>query len=128
MSGKNVSKTRKTVPYPVRLTQSEAQAFDKISEQAGLKRSQYLRKIIREVINNEPDLTDIEFQEFKKAIITLSGISRNLNQLTRAVNSGKFPDKLLNTNYYSELNDNVINLKESLTGYVNSTKIRWVKG
>lgn len=65
-----------------RLSETELEEFEKNVEKSKLKKSEYLRKCIldKEIIVID-DIKDLVFQ--------MKAIGTNLNQLTRAVNSGE---------------------------------------
>ncbi|MCW1312668.1 MAG: MobC family plasmid mobilization relaxosome protein [Candidatus Parvarchaeota archaeon] len=65
-----------------RLSETELEKFEKNVEKSKLKKSEYLRKCIldKEIIVID-DIKDLVFQ--------MKAIGTNLNQLTRAVNSGE---------------------------------------
>lgn len=65
-----------------RLSETELKKFEKNVEKSKLKKSEYLRKCIldKEIIVID-DIKDLVFQ--------MKAIGTNLNQLTRAVNSGE---------------------------------------
>jgi len=110
----------------VRLTLEESEKLSNYVNKIGVKRSKLFKKVVREIINNEPDLIVEEMKEFKNAVRQLSGISANLNQITRAINSGKVPKNSIKQSYYSDLNDNVNELKNKLNLYIDATINRWI--
>ena len=118
---------QKTVPYPVRLTEQEADAFKAYAEQCGIGRATLVRQFIRERINQSPDLIDTEITEFRKAVTQLSAIGRNLNQITKAANAGKIPTRLTEDTYIHSLVDHVANVKQTLQDYLVNTRNRLVK-
>ena len=122
--------TKKENKFPValaRLTQEETESLNNYTKKIGIKRSKLFRKIVREVINNEPDLLPEEMKEFKESVKQLAGMARNLNQLTRAVNSGKLPVQLSDESYFIALKDEVISLRNQLDYYIDATVNRSVK-
>ncbi|WP_373898773.1 plasmid mobilization protein [Haloimpatiens sp. FM7315] len=66
-----------------RLSETELEKFHENVEKSRLKQSEYLRKCIL-----EKDIVIID--EIKELMGELKRIGNNLNQLTRAVNSGEF--------------------------------------
>ena len=110
----------------MRLTQEEDKIIDDYVQMNGTTRSKLLRKIIREFINEKPDLLDHELEEFKNATRQVMAIGRNLNQITRAVNAGKVPKSLHNECYYQALLERLDSLEATLKDYVNLTKHRSV--
>lgn len=65
-----------------RLNEKELQQLQKNVEKSKLKQSEYLRKCIL-----EKDIIVIE--DIKQLVIELKRVGNNLNQITRAVNSGE---------------------------------------
>lgn len=117
---------RKTVPLPTRLTAKENNLFKKYCEKNSTNRSRLNRKIIREIINKQPDLLPSEMVEFKNAVRQLAGISRNLNQITRKVNSGKCPSQLSDQKYWESIGDYVKDVRQRLDDIIDKTENRWV--
>lgn len=70
----------KTESLRVRLTQEEANAFLKVATSLGIKRSRLLRKMIREFINQEPDIIEHEQNNFREIIRLLTSISMLIKQ------------------------------------------------
>jgi len=110
----------------VRLAPSEKQKFKDYCSVNDVKEGRLLRKVVRELINKEPDLMTQEMEEFKAAVRQLAGISRNLNQITRKVNSGATPSQLSNQNYWDELGEHVKEVRQSLDSIIDKTENRWV--
>ena len=79
----------KTKLLHVRLTDEECLLVEKASIQLIGKpnKSRFIRKLVRDYIGMGPDLTEREIKEFREAVRQLTGISRNLNQITSRINS-----------------------------------------
>ncbi len=120
------TKNLKTKPIHTRINEIEKNRFKDIANKNGLKTSSLIRKLIREVINKKIELVPDEMKEFKSAIRQLVGISRNLNQLTRAVNSGKIPGNINNVKYWSDIKKHVSGVQEELESYIRISETRWV--
>ena len=127
MPTKKPESARKSYAFKIRLTYEESQGFEKYCHQQGTTRSRLGRKIVRELIHKQPDLLTDEMKEFKHVVRQLAGISRNLNQLTRAVNSGKISKKLSNESYWADLKDHVSKVRNQLDTVIDATETRWVK-
>jgi hypothetical protein len=123
VSGANDNKTH---PTYLRLTEAEGDAFKRYCEARNVKRARLLRKIVRELINGEPDLLLAEQQDFRDATLQLAGIARNFNQLTRAVNRGKVPKQLFEERYFQELIHSVRAVRRQLDRVMDATAQRWV--
>jgi len=119
---------RKPVKNPmarVRLTQDEDQKFNEYSNKVGVTRSKIQRKIIRELINNELDLVPEEIEVFRDAAKNVAAIGRNFNQLIRAINSGKVPDRLYHESYFNDIKTHLSLLDTTLRSYLEHTEARW---
>ncbi|MDH5327720.1 MAG: MobC family plasmid mobilization relaxosome protein [Gammaproteobacteria bacterium] len=110
----------------VRITEEEAELFSQYAESVGETRSRILRKIVRELITEQPDLVSAELAVFKTALRQLSGATTNLNQLTRAVNSGKVPKRMTEESYWKGLRAEVKSLSKTLRQVMDATATRWV--
>jgi hypothetical protein len=73
----------------VRLDQAEDSRFQEMVQHLQTSRSQLLRKMIRELIGEGPDLLPQEFKVLDEAVYQIAAIGRNLNQLLRAVHAGQ---------------------------------------
>ena len=116
----------KTEMFHVRLTNLESNAFKKLSENIGETRGRFLRKLIREVINNDIDLLTDEQSLLKVAIRQLVGIANNLNQIAAAMHSGK-SHRTIDEYYLNELKNHIIDVRKAFESHVKKTKTRWVK-
>ncbi|MBG9568197.1 MULTISPECIES: MobC family plasmid mobilization relaxosome protein [Brevibacillus] len=78
----------KTELIKVRVTQDELEIIDKKAQVAGLKRSQYVRKICTQgyiVIRN--------FDEVEKLVYEINKIGNNINQIARKANEFDYLSK-----------------------------------
>lgn len=116
----------RTQALQVRLTDEEAKAFKQVADALGENRARLTRKMIRETINQTPDLLQDEKSLFMVAIRQLVGIAHNLNQITKAIHSGT-TRRSVDEKYLSEVKRNVLDVKTELESYVKKTKNRWVK-
>jgi len=73
----------------VRLNEEENLRFQRLAEQLQTTRSRLMRKMIREAIGAGPDLLHQELKLIEELAYQLAAIGRNLNQLVRAIHSGK---------------------------------------
>ena len=127
MPAKKPDSARRSYVFNIRLTYQESQDFEEYCHRQGTTRSRLGRKIVRELIHKQPDLLTEEMKEFKHATRQLAGISSNLNQLTRAVNSGKIPGKLANKSYWVDLKNHVTRLRNQFDAVMDATENRWIK-
>src|ERR1035438_7681767 len=73
----------------VRLHEIEDRALQQFVDHLGTTRSKLLKKIIRELIGLGPDLLDQEWKAFEDLVYQLAAVGRNLNQLLKAIHTGK---------------------------------------
>jgi hypothetical protein len=109
-----------------RLSQAEYQAFVQVLQKLGTNGSRFLRKVIREVIGEGPDLLINDLQAFRDAIYQLGAIGRNLNQLVRAFNSGQLAIGQVDSSLLIEIRDQVARLEKELLAIVLRSRQRWV--
>ena len=121
-----VGQSNKTAMARVRLTPSEDELFTRFALDNGTDKSKLQRKIIREIITTRPHLLAEEMQIFRDAVRNISGIARNLNQLTKLANSGRIPARLFEESYYMHLREEIGALREKLDSVIDSTENRWV--
>lgn len=81
---------RRTRVTHVRLNDDELGRFYAAAKRFGVKPSRLHRKLIREASACGPDLLDAEMQPVRDAVRQLGAIGRNLNQITRKINSGDY--------------------------------------
>jgi predicted DNA-binding protein len=116
----------KSEALKVRLTIEENNTFKKIADDIGETRSRLLRKMVREVINNDIDLLTEEQSLLKIAIRQLVGIANNLNQIAAAMHSGK-SHRTIDEHYLNELKNHITDVRKAFESHVKKTKTRWVK-
>lgn len=116
----------KTESLRVRITEDEKTNLENLSISIlGHKNvSKLLRKLIREFIYNSPELLENELEQFKISVKNLTGISRNLNQITAKINT-KSNAKYLTESKINDLKMRVNELNESLKKYVANTMQRY---
>lgn len=121
------SQSPKSESLRVRLTEEEAAAFKAYAESRGETRTTLLRQYIRESVNHPwPDLLESEQSSLRVVVRYLAGISRNLNQITTAINSGKTMTRL-NESYLGEIKRHVDDVKREFTNYLVATRERSIK-
>jgi len=121
---------KKETVINVRVTQEERDAFNQLSVDLLGKRSasRLLRKLVREALHLGPDLINEERKDFQHALRQLTGIARNLNQITASINSGNHASiERLTVAYLSRLSDEVSTLKQAMIQFINNTKQRSMK-
>ena len=118
---------QKTKSMRVRLTDEEWQQAESASESlfGNKNKSQLIRKLLRDYIGMGPDLTDVEIKEFREAVRQLTGIARNLNQITLRINSDEKKLSNLSENYMNEVMSHVNIVNNTLKKYIKRTIDRY---
>ena len=116
----------KTKPLIVRVTEKESELVEKASIQlfGRPNKSRYLRKLVRDNIGMGIDLTEQELKIFREAVRQLTGIARNLNQITSRINSDSKQLSQLSTNYLERINMHVLAVNDQLKHYISRTITR----
>jgi len=73
----------------VRLDDAEDFRFQQVVDSLQSSRSQVLRKVIRELIGEGPDLLPQEMRVLNDLAFQVAAIGRNLNQLVRGMHAGQ---------------------------------------
>lgn len=117
---------QKTRPLIVRMTQEEITRIEEYSEAilGRNNKSRVVRKLVRDGIGFGPDLIDSEMIEFRTAVRNLTGISRNLNQITKAINSSPDNCNKIDNKKLDELKKYVEDISSELKVYITRTKER----
>lgn len=113
----------KTSTVRVRVTEEEKKLLEErsIAITGRNNKSKLLRKIIRELAYLTPDLLEEDIKEFRVAVKNLTGISRNLNQITAKINAGIYKDDTLSSHKIDVLKDHVDEVNKTLKLYVKNT-------
>lgn len=124
---KDIIVNNKSETLHVRLTEDEHIAFKKCADELGVKRSELLRKMVRELVNQPyPDLLHDEQSMLRVVIRYLAGISRNLNQIAAAINTGKLAHRSVDNHYLNEIKHHVDEVKSEFLTYINITRKRLI--
>ncbi|WP_019218372.1 plasmid mobilization relaxosome protein MobC [Legionella tunisiensis] len=117
----------KTKSMRIRLTEEEWNSADSASTAlfGTPNKSRLMRKLLRDYIGMGPDLTDKEITAFREAIKQLTGMARNLNQITARINSDNKQVSQLSPDYIRRLSSLVREVNEQLKGYVSQTINRY---
>ncbi|MBZ5763378.1 MULTISPECIES: plasmid mobilization protein [Rhizobium] len=75
----------------VRLSEAEFAALTKFAEEAALPTSEVLRRLAREAGGFGPTFEGEVAQRLKATVVQLRKVGVNLNQIARALNSGRVP-------------------------------------
>ncbi|MBX9703484.1 MAG: plasmid mobilization relaxosome protein MobC [Silvanigrellaceae bacterium] len=110
----------KTKPLIVRVTEKESELVEKASIQlfGRPNKSRYLRKLVRDNIGMGIDLTEQELKVFREAVRQLTGIARNLNQITSRINADSKQLSQLSTDYLERINLRVLAINDKLKHYI----------
>lgn len=117
----------KTKSMRVRLTDAEWQNAENASIAlfGNTNKSQLLRKLLRDYVGMGPDLSAQELQEFREAVKQLTGIARNLNQITARINSSDANINHLTDNTLKRVQEKVNGVNEQLKSYISNTLSRY---
>ena len=110
-----------------RLTDEEDHGLAAVQKKRNVTRARLLRKLIRELIGQGPDLLPDELKSFREAVRQVGALGRNLNQAVRAMNAGKAGAADLDAESLKTLLDSVHQLEEELVRVVNRSRKRWVE-
>ena len=88
--------------------------------------SRFLRKVIREVIGQGPDLLPNEIQDFREAVNQVATLGRNINQLVRAYYTGQPPGLVVDQAALEQFKNQVEELRKELATVIQRSKERWV--
>ena len=119
----------KTKSMRVRLTELEWQQAEmaSIALFGTNNKSRLLRKLMRDYIGMGPDLTEQEIKEFREAVRQLTGVARNLNQITARINNNSQELKHVTMDYLKRIEQSVIELNNELKSYISNTITRYQK-
>ena len=111
----------------VRLTDEEWLQAESASEMlfGNKNKSQLIRKLLRDYIGMGPDLTELEIKEFREAVRQLTGMARNLNQITSRINSDEKQLSNLSENYMNDIMSYVNEVNNTLKKYIKRTIDRY---
>ena len=118
---------QKTKSMRVRLTDEEWQHAELASQAlfGNQNKSKLIRKLLRDYIGMGPDLTSLEMKEFREAVRQLTGISRNLNQITSRINSDEKQLSNLSEHYLDNIKNYVNSVNDTLKHYMKRTVDRY---
>ena len=111
----------------VRLNEEEHQALDVIQERLQTTRSRLLRKVIRELIGLGPDLLAQEWKVLEDLVYQLAAVGRNLNQLLKAIHTGKVAATPADRAFIERVRNQVDEVKKEVTAVIERSCQRWVK-
>ena len=109
-----------------RISRAEFQSFVMILQRLETNGARFLRKVIREVIGEGPDLLANDLQAFREATFQVGAIGRNLNQLVRAFHSGQLTGSQVDSSLLLTVRVQVARLEKELLAVVMRSRQRWV--
>jgi hypothetical protein len=118
---------RQSCMVNVRMTDAEALAMSQLAKQLKTNRSRLLRKVIRELIEEGPDLLPNEMKVFEEAVFQLAALGRNFNQLLRLVHSGQVMLSSQEQALMESIRDQVAYLKKQTLIVIDRTRECWVR-
>ena len=92
--GRAVPKPRTNKLFSLRLSPSERAALDRAAGEAGVPSGRYVRRLIREAVGTDADLFPDELKEFRNLRQSVKAVGRNLNQITRRLNTAAARDEV----------------------------------
>ena len=111
----------------VRLNEEEHQALEVIQKRLQTTRSRLLRKVVRELIGVGPDLLVQEWQVFEQLAYQLAAVGRNLNQLVRAIHTGKVTIAPGDKTLIEAVQHHVDRIEREVIKTIYRSHHRWVK-
>jgi len=111
----------------IRLNQDEDKALVKLSIILGERtRSGVVRKMIREAIGQGPDLIKDNLEIFREGVRQLAAVGRNINQIARAISSGKAATCQWDSGLLMAISKQVMALANEVATLVARCRHRWV--
>ncbi|MCP4745375.1 MAG: hypothetical protein GY874_04415 [Desulfobacteraceae bacterium] len=107
-----------------RLNEKEGRALSKILTAEHKNISEFLLCLIRSRLTKEPHFSTEELNELRKANMNLLSIGRNLNQMVRAINSGKADSERFSERYANELKKFVFDKAAAISKLIKRNKQR----
>jgi len=110
-----------------RASRGEYLEFVKVLQGVGTTCSRFLRKVIREVIGEGPDLLPIEMRPIKEATFQVAALGRNLNQILKAFHTGQPSGIVVDQAALAAFRDQVEELRQALVAVILRTKHHWLR-
>ena len=107
----------------IRLTNDDKELAKHVSSEILGKEniSKLFVKMLHSTAKNQPILTDVQLATFRLAVCQLSGIARNLNQVTRRLNSEEVVSlDNLGSHYLESLKDYIYKLNNEFKKIINN--------
>lgn len=125
-------KARKSVPRPnrtklrVSLSYPEYEALEGVAARASLNVHALMLKVVREIIGAGPELLNDNVEALGAANAEAQAIGRNLNQLVRAVNTGKAKGVSVDKEYLGAVAARVEAMAKEIKLLAQRQRERWV--
>jgi predicted DNA-binding protein len=117
----------RTRNYCLRLTDMEDQYLYQLATKLGEKtRARLLRKMIREAIEQGPDLAKDDLNHFREGVRQLAALGNNVNQIAHAIHAGRARDVMFDPNLLQAVSHQVTSLKKEIADLVMRSHKRWV--
>lgn len=125
-------KELKTENVRVRLTKTELNLLDNLVNEINSKpdiskktnRNKLIQCFIRNAVDLSPAFLDQELEELKETNKNLLAIGRNLNQITRKINSGHLSVDQLTEDYLKNLVGYIVQSRKRIVSLVEHNKKR----
>ena len=111
----------------MRLIDHEKAAFNALAETLGVPPSTLLRRMVREAVSAGPTLFKDDLGPVIDASNEVSAVGRNINQIARAINSGKVDIAPTVGADIRHLAAVLLALKKEMRGLVDSAKKRRIR-
>ncbi len=124
MNTKNAFERRSDL-VNVRLTPPDKLRFEQVAQRLNTTASRLLRKMIRELVGQGPDFLEGDMKTIEQAMFQVGAVGRNLNQLLRAVHSGR---PVASSEFRPVLDDvlrHVEQLRKELHRAIDRARNRW---
>ena len=125
--GRPRATTPKSEALRVRLITDEKEAFEALAASLEVSPSKLLRRMIHEAVGAGPALFDDGVVALVDAGNAVSAVGRNINQITRAINSGKTTIGNKEQDEIVQLAAVLVALKKELRRLISKSKTRRIR-
>jgi hypothetical protein len=115
-----------TKAVPVRLTEDEREALKFLAAARGSSVHALLVSVVRQAIDAGPMLLKDDLAELQRAHAEAYAIGRNLNQLVRAVHTGKAKDLRVENGFLETVARRVEAMQKAIRELAERQHARWV--
>ena len=112
----------------IRITSDERKLAENLSQElfGKINLSQLIVRLIRNAAGEDPFLSSKEMLEFINTARQLTGIARNLNQISRKINAEERNLEQLSVSYINSLIQEVETTKHTVNKVINKAKLRLI--